>query len=276
MLSISLGPLALPLAPLVLLAAIAAGGAVAAGLARRAAGGARPVGAAAGDAIWHAGGAGLLAARIVHVASNLGAYAASPWSMLDVRDGGWHAGAGFAAAAAWLGWRAWRAPAMRRALAGGGVAALAIWGAGAVATGRFERPAMPAVALVALESGAPITLADAAAGRPAVVNLWASWCGPCRAEMPVLAAAQARETGVAVLFVNQGEAPATVRAYLAREGLALREVLLDAPSALGAAVGSRGLPTTLFFDAHGRRVDAHFGMLNDASLRAKLRALGAP
>jgi thiol-disulfide isomerase/thioredoxin len=273
MLSISLGPLALPVAPLVLIAAIALGGAVAARLARRAAGGDRAAGAAAGDAVWHAGAVGLVVARGVHVAANADAYAASPWSVIDLRDGGWHAAAGFAAAAAWLGWRAARRPAARRALAGGAAAAVAVWAAGAVATGRFERPAMPDVALVAFESGGATTLVQAAAGRPAVVNLWASWCAPCRAEMPVLAAAQARETDVAVLFVNQGEAPAAVQAYLARERLALREVLLDAPSSLGAAVGTRGLPTTLLFDAQGRRVDAHFGVLNEASLRAKLQAL---
>ena len=89
----------------------------------------------------------------------------------------------------------------------------------------------------------------------------------------MLAAAQQREAAIGFLFVNQGESAAAVRAYLAAEELALREVLLDGGSALGPAVGSRGLPTTLFYDARGRLVDAHVGVLNAASLAGRLRSL---
>ena len=60
---------------------------------------------------------------------------------------------------------------------------------------------------------------------------------------------------------------------LQREGLPLQDVWLDPAARLGPAVGSRGLPTTLFFDARGRRVDAHFGLLSAASLRTRLQAL---
>ena len=136
---------------------------------------------------------------------------------------------------------------------------------------------MPELALTTLEGARQSTLAEAAAGRPAVVNLWASWCGPCRAEMPTLAAAQQRDAAIAFLFVNQGESEATVRGYLERERLPLREVMLDAGSALGPAVGSRGLPTTLFYDAGGRLVEAHMGALNAAALQARLdRLMPAP
>jgi hypothetical protein len=50
-------------------------------------------------------------------------------------------------------------------------------------------------------------------------------------------------------------------------------VLLDPGSRLGPAVGSRGLPTTLFYDAHGQLVDAHFGVLDAPALERCLRAL---
>jgi hypothetical protein len=93
--------------------------------------------------------------------------------------------------------------------------------------------------------------------------------------MPVLAAAQAREAGVAFVFVNQGESQAAVRSYLARLGLPLRDVLLDPGSSLLPAVGSRGLPTTLFYDAQGQLVDAHMGVLSEPALRLRLRQLGA-
>jgi hypothetical protein len=93
--------------------------------------------------------------------------------------------------------------------------------------------------------------------------------------MPMLAAAQQREPAVGFLFVNQGESESAVRAYLTDQGLPLREVLLDAGSKLGSAVGSRGLPTTMFYDAQGRQVDAHFGVLNAAALEGRLRQLRA-
>jgi thiol-disulfide isomerase/thioredoxin len=132
---------------------------------------------------------------------------------------------------------------------------------------------MPALALTELSSGAVTNLRRAAAGRPAVVNLWASWCGPCRQEMPALAAAQQREAKIGFLFVNQGESGAAVRTHLASLGQPLHGVLLDAGSRLGPAVGSRGLPTTLFYDAQGRLLDAHFGVLNAAALESRLRHL---
>ena len=91
--------------------------------------------------------------------------------------------------------------------------------------------------------------------------------------MLLLAAAQQRESVVGVMFVNQGESDRAVRAYQVEQGLPLRELLLDAGSKLGPAIGSRGLPTTLFYDARGRQVDAHFGVLNAAALESRLRSL---
>ena len=89
----------------------------------------------------------------------------------------------------------------------------------------------------------------------------------------MLAAAQQRASDVGFLFVNQGESAGTVRSYLEAHALPLREVLLDLGAKLGPAIGSRGLPTTLFYDAQGRLVDAHFGVLNAAALQSRLTAL---
>jgi thiol-disulfide isomerase/thioredoxin len=126
---------------------------------------------------------------------------------------------------------------------------------------------------VALKDGQPATLAQAARGRPVVVNLWASWCGPCRVEMPDLAEAQRRHPDIGFLFVNQGESAEKVQAFLTRSGLALDEVWLDQGSRLGQAIRSPGLPTTVFLDAQGRQVDAHFGVLSAASLQTRVEAL---
>jgi thiol-disulfide isomerase/thioredoxin len=272
MLSIPLGPLALPVAPLLLVASVWMGTAVAGRLAARGGERATP----AGDAVFHASLFGLAVARLVHLALNAGAYAASPASILDLRDGGWHASSGSAAALAWMAVRGWRSAALRRPLAAAALAAIATWTLGSFATGRYDRPGLPDLEVVDLATGRRTSLVQAAAGRPVVLNLWASWCGPCREEMPALARAQLREPGIAFLFVNQGETPEAVRAYLQREGLALREVLLDGGGALAVSVGSRGLPTTLFHDARGRRTDVHVGVLSEAGLQSRLRRLRAP
>lgn len=267
MLSISLGPVALPLAPLLLLLAVG----LASWFAGRLAGSAHAV--AAGNAVFGAGLAGVLAARLVHLALHLDLYTAAPLSALDIRDGGWQGSAGLLAGLAWLAWRGWRSPPLRRPLAGGLLAGVLLWTAGSLALQAPGHDTLPALELSGLDDPRPITLPQAARQRPVVVNLWASWCGPCRQEMPVLAAAQQREAAIGFLFVNQGESAATVSAFLAAQALPLREVLLDTRSALGPAVGSRGLPTTLFYDAQGRLVGAHMGVLNAAALEGRLRAL---
>jgi thiol-disulfide isomerase/thioredoxin len=140
-----------------------------------------------------------------------------------------------------------------------------------------SHPPLPSLPMTALASGAPVDLTQVAPGQPLVVNLWATWCAPCRREMPVLAAAQqdeaAQQTGVRILFVNQGDDEAAIRRFLTEHGWALRDVLLDRGSSLGPAVGSQGLPTTLFYDAQGRQVAAHMGVLNAAALELQLRQL---
>ncbi|MBA4178114.1 MAG: redoxin [Leptothrix sp. (in: Bacteria)] len=290
MLAISLGPLALPVAPLLLVGAVIAAQQVATWLARR-----QPVagptelaaqpgadqardaaaarGASAGSAFTVAALLGLVAARAAWLMPHAQVYLDAPLAMLDIRDGGWHAGAGLLAGAAWLGWRALRQPGLRQPLAAGAATGGLLWWAATAAIGTGTGAPLPTMALTDHKTGSAVTLAQAAEGRPAVVVLWAAWCGPCRAEMPLLAAAQQREPGLRFLFVNQGEDQATVRHYLASLPYPVNTVLLDAGSALGPAVGSPGLPTTVFYDARGRRVAAHFGMLNAAALQSRLERL---
>jgi thiol-disulfide isomerase/thioredoxin len=116
----------------------------------------------------------------------------------------------------------------------------------------------------------PETLASLAHGKPLVVNLWATWCPPCRSEMPVLAEAQEQASGVNFAFANQGEYGPTVQKYLSSSQLSLANVLLDPGKKLGQQLGSMALPTTLFFDASGRLVDTQIGALTSESLAAKL------
>lgn len=220
--------------------------------------------------------AGLLAARLAFVLRWHEQYLVAPWSIINIRDGGFLAPAGIAAALAIAAWRCRRPAmaAMRRPLAISVATGALAWGVlSAGISLAYDKPtALPAVALQALD-GAPVTLAALASGKPMVVNLWASWCPPCRREMPVLAAAQQARADIVFVYANQREDAPAASAFLDRSGVTLRNVLLDSDAALGKAAGSSALPTTLFYDAQGRLVDTHLGELSDASLASKLQKI---
>ena len=138
----------------------------------------------------------------------------------------------------------------------------------------MDKPALSEMQATML-SGESTNLAALADGKPMVVNLWASWCPPCRHEMPMLAAAQQRETGVRFVFANQGENASTVQRYLSAGQLDLTNVMLDRDTRLGTVAGSMMLPITLFYDASGRLIDTHLGELSAAALARKLNRLRA-
>jgi thiol-disulfide isomerase/thioredoxin len=105
-----------------------------------------------------------------------------------------------------------------------------------------------------------------------VVNLWATWCPPCRREMPVFVQAEVDYPGIAFVMINQGESAATITTFLKKEGIELDHVLLDTASLTMRDVGSRGLPTTLFFDEEGKMVHSHMGELTMPSLKNTVKS----
>jgi thiol-disulfide isomerase/thioredoxin len=276
-LSFNIGPIGLPasvLGPLAgFVAALLVGWLVRLFAQRRRSLPARPV-IAPGAVVIDMALAGLVAARTGFVIRWSAHYGDSPWRMLDLRDGGFDPWAGVAGVLALAAWRAWRHPGSRAMLAGSLLAGALAW-AGTEMLLRDARQALaglPQTGLVTLD-GRPVSVAGFAGGRPVVVNLWASWCPPCVREMPVLEAARQRDASIAYLLVNQGESAAKVRGFLDRQGLAADNVVLDAEGALAREVGSRALPTTLFYDRRGRLVDTHVGGLSEASLAARLHRL---
>lgn len=110
-------------------------------------------------------------------------------------------------------------------------------------------------------------------GKPVVLNLWASWCPPCRREMPVMQAAQQQNEDIHFVFANQAETAQLVQSYLQAEGLELKNVLIDTDAQVARTIQSRGLPTTLFIDAQGKMQSYRMGELSAASLASHLKAL---
>lgn len=216
--------------------------------------------------------AGLLAARIAFVAVWFEQYRGTPWSVFDIRDGGFLTWAGLAAAGLVALSQAWRRAPLRKPLALALLAGALGW-LTAPGTLRFGAnltlSQLSTITLLTLQ-GVPARLA---AGKPTVVNLWATWCPPCRREMPVLAEAQQRRADLSFVFANQGEDAVTVQHYLDEGKISLGNVLLDPTKRLGQKYGSMALPTTLFYDASGRLVDTRLGALSAASLASALSKL---
>lgn len=219
--------------------------------------------------------AAVVSARIGFVLIYLEHYQDNLWTLVDIRDGGFSIAAGLAGAAVVTAWKLWRQPPLRRPLIMALASGLIFWGSVTLLTGfidsRYRQ--LPEARFTRLD-GASASLRELADGRPLVVNLWASWCPPCVHEMPVLQQAQQENPEIAFVFVNQGEHPDTIRAFLHRQGLVLNNILTDPRGTLGRLSGSQVLPTTLFYDSRGRQVDTHIGMLSPASLAHNMESLG--
>ncbi len=111
-------------------------------------------------------------------------------------------------------------------------------------------------------------------GQPVWLTFWASWCPPCRVEMPDLqdlyqSSAQGRYR---YLAVNLGEDPQTVQRYLQEIGYSL-PVALDANGEASLSYRVSGLPTHVFIGADGAIRDIYVGVLTSADMRERANLL---
>lgn len=132
--------------------------------------------------------------------------------------------------------------------------------------------AMPAFTLTALDG--TTVASDDLRGKVLLVNFWATWCPPCRAEMPLLQSVyQAhRERGLVVVAIDVAENPATVAQFAQELGLTF-PILLDQQVGVSTAFQVNALPTSFFVDRDGVIRASYMGALNRAYIEAQLTPL---
>lgn len=117
---------------------------------------------------------------------------------------------------------------------------------------------MPAFDMRAASPDRPgLALADLKDGTPKLVNIWASWCIPCAAEAPQLAALA--QQGVPIVGVAIRDRPDDVAAFLARYGNPFTRIGADDMSELQLSIGSSGVPETFVVDGKGIIRFQHIG-----------------
>ncbi|MBY0564625.1 MAG: DsbE family thiol:disulfide interchange protein [Hyphomonadaceae bacterium] len=138
------------------------------------------------------------------------------------------------------------------------------------ASGMVDRPA-PTYAVTRLGGGDLVT-SDAMRGRPYIINIFASWCTPCRAEHPVLMALE--ERGVAIVGVAYKDEAEDTQRFLDELGDPFAVVGMDPDGRLGLELGVTGAPETFVVDRDGVIRAVHRGPLTpDVVERTILPAL---
>jgi thiol-disulfide isomerase/thioredoxin len=122
-------------------------------------------------------------------------------------------------------------------------------------------------------SGVTRSIADYQ-GRPVLINAWATWCPPCKAEMPALHEfyLKHKAEGFELLAINSGDSRAVVQRFIGQTGFTF-PVLLDTDKAVLDGLGVNGLPTSIFVGRDGTVKTIHLGGLTPEAIEHKLTPL---
>jgi len=130
----------------------------------------------------------------------------------------------------------------------------------------------PAFALPRLDDPTQTVKREDLLGKVWVMNVWASWCAPCREEHP-LVVAFARERKVPVIGLNYKDRPGDARGWLERLGNPYAVTLIDFDGKVGIDFGVYGVPETFVIDAKGVVRFKHVGALTTQIIRQNIEPL---
>ena len=126
----------------------------------------------------------------------------------------------------------------------------------------FDQKTDPRDFTLQLLSGTNATLSSYR-GKVVILNFWATWCPPCRAEMPSMETLYQRykDQGLEMLAVNLGENTSTVQQFIQRNGYTF-PVLLDRERKSGSLYGIEAIPTTFILDRQGKIIGRIVGSIH--------------
>jgi thiol-disulfide isomerase/thioredoxin len=212
----------------------------------------------------------VLTARMGHVVAHWPSFAAEPARIFSFLQGGFYWPAGVAAAIA-MDLVVLRHP---RAIAW----SLIPIGAAAIAAAmaiyflaEVPRASLPDERFATTDGR--VVVPRSLKGRKLVINFWASWCPPCRDELPMMAEFAHADHRAEFLFADQGEDIPAIQSFLQARGIVLDTVLLDPYGSIAGNYQIRGLPTTLFINEDGNVQSINVGEVSKENLSAALAEL---
>jgi cytochrome c biogenesis protein CcmG, thiol:disulfide interchange protein DsbE len=120
-----------------------------------------------------------------------------------------------------------------------------------------------------LETGSGVSSADLANGEVTIVNMWASWCGPCIQEHPQLVALK-QQHGVRLIGINYKDEPGAARRFLARHGNPFDSIGADTTGRVAIDWGVYGVPETYVVDGNGRIAFKFIGPLSASAIESQI------
>ncbi len=131
---------------------------------------------------------------------------------------------------------------------------------------------LPDLTLPSLDDGRPVVLRQlATGGKPVLVNVYASWCGPCELEAPVLM--DLKRQGATLIGIAYKDVPANTQAFLARVGDPYASRLVDRDGRAGIDLGVTGVPETYLVDGKGVILAKYPAPLSESDARTLLARL---
>ncbi|GLR64034.1 TlpA disulfide reductase family protein [Marinospirillum insulare] len=206
-----------------------------------------------------------LGSRLIYATSTPSAYLSEPWTLLYFWQPGFSVWGAILSAVIFTGLYLYKKPQLLpSSLTTLGIASIVGLALLLLTPGNdFTRESLPTQTFTNLE-GDELALTQFQ-GKPLVVNMWATWCPPCRREMPMLQSFEGDDR-VQLIMINQGESPVAVDQFLRSQNLSFSQVLIDVHQKAGRIFRAPGLPATVFYNAQGIQVDRHFGELSRAQI----------